>query len=156
MKKFAYAILARLAAMPATLWASWHEWQILKHGRSLSEQEMEICSRLGICEEVKILTVEDIPNPLRALNRSLDHCLSIRLMEPAGITLGHGIYVTREASSASLIAHELVHISQYERAGSIGKFMIEYLHQCLMYGYFDAPWEKEARSGAIEMIRRNP
>jgi hypothetical protein len=33
-----------------------------------------------------------------------------------------------------------------EQAGSIEKFLEEYLRQVTTYGYFDAPYEKDARA----------
>ncbi|MBT8044102.1 MAG: hypothetical protein KJO79_04050, partial [Verrucomicrobiae bacterium] len=49
---------------------------------------------------------------------------------------------------SGLIAHELVHVRQYEQAGSVWRFMVDYIFQCLAYGYHDAPMEREARDAS--------
>jgi hypothetical protein len=67
-------------------------------------------------------------------------------MDFGGIALGRGIYIRKAcADSVLLIAHELVHIRQYQQVGSIWSFMREYVFQCLSSSYYTAPWEVEAR-----------
>ena len=43
-----------------------------------------------------------------------------------------------------LLAHEFVHVAQYERFQMFG-FMRRYIFQCLADGYLEAPMEIEAR-----------
>ena len=44
----------------------------------------------------------------------------------------------------ALIAHELVHVMQYERFGGILPFLRQYLSECLTIGYPEALLEQEA------------
>jgi hypothetical protein len=43
-----------------------------------------------------------------------------------------------------LVAHELMHVAQYERLGSIPAFLQQYLSEVNQYGYPAAPMEQEA------------
>ena len=45
-----------------------------------------------------------------------------------------------------MIAHELVHVAQYERLGGIEPFLRQYLRECLTVGYDESALENEARS----------
>ena len=149
MKSTLYRILAILGACFATPWAAWHERRIKAKGRTLSTLETTIAKALGIDqpEAVYIQVVDRVPNPLFPFLYLAKSCGASCITEAAGITLGKGIYISVDhAEALTLITHELVHVEQYQRAGSIWSFMVEYLHQCLMVGYFDAEWEIEARN----------
>ena len=68
------------------------------------------------------------------------------------MALGHGIYLeAAQGDRPSLVAHELVHVLQYERLGGTWPFLRDYLHQCLAEGYWNAPMEIEARQRAAEL-----
>ncbi|BDS05666.1 hypothetical protein NT6N_07060 [Oceaniferula spumae] len=155
MKRGLYWILAFLAACCATPWAFWHQGRIQKHGRKLTEQELTYAMDLGVTqpEEIYVSVVDRVPNPLHFLFSLLNRCGASCVIDAAGITLGRGIYLSADcAGSAALMAHELVHIQQYQRVGSIWAFMIEYIHQCLMHGYYDADWEVEARQESARVL----
>ena len=49
------------------------------------------------------------------------------------------------------IVHEYIHIKQILKYGSFG-FYLEYLYQLMTHGYYDAPFEAEARSETIRLI----
>jgi hypothetical protein len=53
---------------------------------------------------------------------------------PRGMTFGHGIVIKDGYFARHLIAHELVHILQYERLGGIGPFLAAFSfhtdHRC--------------------------
>ena len=42
------------------------------------------------------------------------------------------------------MAHELVHVMQYERLGGVRPFLRAYVYECLRFGYAAAPLELEA------------
>lgn len=156
MKNIIFRVLATLGACFASPWAAWHEKRIRKKGRPLNSLEEQMAALLGLNdpESLFVSDVERVPNPLFPFFCLAEKCGFSCLTDVAGITLGRGIYVSRECmDSSALIAHELVHIRQYQMAGSIWKFMVEYLHQTLMCGYYDAPWEVEARSEANRVMR---
>ncbi|MBZ5724168.1 MAG: hypothetical protein LAP87_04160 [Acidobacteriia bacterium] len=63
----------------------------------------------------------------------------------AGLSIGHGIIVRQDClRDATLIAHELKHVAQYERLGSIPAFLQQYLAEVNQHGYPAAPLEQEA------------
>lgn len=155
MRSGLYRVLAILGACLASPWAAWHQGRIRKNGRVLTDDELGLADALGVSdpEQVLICVTPRVPNPLQPLFCLADHCGFSCLTEAVGITLGLGIYITVDsADSVELIAHELVHVVQYQRAGSIWAFMVEYIHQCLMTGYYDAEWEVEARRVSTEVL----
>ena len=159
MKSCFYRLLAVLAACFATPWATWHQRRIRASGRRLNNQEMVVAEALSLShpDTVFIHVIERVPNPLHLLLCLARSCGASFITEAEGITLGSGIYVdTESAESLELIAHELVHVRQYQRVGSIWSFMVEYLYQCLMVGYFDAEWEMEARRESAKIISSIP
>ena len=101
---------------------------------------------------VRVLAVGRIPDPLGPISALLARCTSVTVSRPSGLTLRHGIFaVPPYDRDRSLLAHELVHTMQYQRAGSLFGFMRRYIFQCLADGYLNAEWEREARelSGRI-------
>jgi len=150
-----YRFLAVIAACFAAPWAAWHQRRIKRNGRPLNQSELKFAERLGLknSESIRIQAVIRVPNPLYPLLCLVKKCGGSCITTAAGITLGHGVYVCKDCEySAELIAHELVHIGQYQRSGSIRAFMVEYIHQCLMVGYYDAEWEREARAESVRVV----
>lgn len=149
---------ACVAACIASPWSWYHQEIIRRRGRRLTPRELDICERIGVrhAESVRIMEVAHIPNPLRKYS----HCFSGRVVgmlvsDVSGITLGQGIYVRNiHAGSDSLVAHELVHVRQYQEAGSVWRFMREYVRQCLAEGYFHAPLEVQARRESEQVLRQ--
>ena len=75
--------------------------------------------------------------------------VAIQFLTPAtrGLTLRYGIFVRSDCWRVrALIAHELVHVMQYERFGGILPFLRQYLSECVTIGYPEAPLEQEAIS----------
>ena len=62
-----------------------------------------------------------------------------------GMTFGHGIVLKNGAVDRRLIAHELVHVMQYERFGSTEAFLGEYVKEIAFPPYYpNGPLELEA------------
>ena len=155
MRSSFFRLLAIFAACFATPWTLWHQRKIRKRGRDLNTQELVAAEALGLThpESICIAVVQRVPNPLYPFLCLARSCGASCITEAAGITLGRGIYVAEESKeSLELIAHELVHVRQYHEAGSIWAFMVEYLYQCLMVGYYDAEWEKQARYESARVL----
>jgi hypothetical protein len=145
------------AALPyllpkAIAWAEERETEILRIGIPLNEYCITIAKRVGVAqpERVHIVLVDDqLPLPS---DPELQHaCLATGLFGPhmAGITLGHGIFIRREHDTTRLRSHELRHVYQYERAGSIAVFLHAYLQEIVDYGYEKSPFEIDARMHEI-------
>jgi hypothetical protein len=108
----------------------WLAWLLLLGACSIDED-------LGIVRPwVEIVPVESfIPccveeRPIRA-----------RVVQPFAIHVLRGL-----ERDVDLIAHELVHVMQWQRHGAA--FPILYLEQIARHGYRDAPFEVEARTMA--------
>ena len=78
---------------------------------------------------------------LRPLPRSAD---------TGGLTPGYGVTVRRDcANNLRLLAHEFVHVAQYERLGREG-FLQQYFQQIAAHGYLNAPFELEAEAKSVK------
>jgi len=131
----------------AVLWAMGQEQHILQRGLPLSEMEGADAERVEVQNRglVRLLQVDSIPRPDDAALKAA--CDAIDFLTPStrGLTLGHGILVRTDCwRDRALIAHELVHVGQYERFGGIEPFLRQYLTECLTVGYSQSPLEVEA------------
>ena len=80
-------------------------------------------------EQVRVLRVAQIPRPAHARIRELAERVNLLSEHTAGLTAGYGILLrTDYAADHGLIAHELVHVAQYEALGIDG-FLQEYIRQ---------------------------
>lgn len=144
-------------ALPiVTRWAHEHEERILAEGRPLAEHERAIARAIGVNDvrRVRVLSVPSVPTPGSRYIRALARMTRIATESPAGMALGHGIYLERHYAGSRLIfLHELVHVAQYERLGGIRSFMQRYLTECLAEGYDNAEMEQEANRLAWENYR---
>ena len=135
----------------ATDWVEAQSALILAHGSPLSADELKLAEAVGVAapDRIRVRIVDSIPLPQDPGLRQL--AIETGLLGPgiAGITFGYGIYVCRHALSPRLMSHECRHVYQYERAGSIGAFLADYLVQVATVGYFDAPFEIDARRHEI-------
>jgi hypothetical protein len=78
--------------------------------------------------------------------RELAEALGLITPATAGLTIGHGIFVRQEClKDPKLIVHELMHVGQYQRHGSVLAFLQQSLSEVNEYGYPAAPMEKEAK-----------
>ena len=138
-----FEILLPLAAG----WAAEQEQRILCDGVPLSGKEVSDACAIGVHEpnRARLLQVETIPRPTQPQLRAA--CDAIDFLTPAtrGLTLGYGIFIRSDCwRDRSLIVHELVHVTQYERFGGILPFLRSYLYECLTVGYSASPLELEA------------
>lgn len=106
----------------AVAWAEAQERIILDHKDSvaLSAAEQAIAFRAGVQrpDAVRILAVVSVPFPDEADLRAAGQMIGLVGEHTAGLTIGHGIFLRRDHwKDAKLIAHELVHVAQYERYG---------------------------------------
>ena len=149
-------ILAQLLPRAAA-WVEAQERFMLGNNESrvLNPQGQEIARRAGVArpELVKILAVPVIPSPEEADLREAALAFGLITAGTAGLTLGYGIFVRQDfVNNPKLIAHELKHVAQYERAGSILGFLQAYLVECNQFGYPAAPMELEAVAFAEQVF----
>jgi len=135
----------------ALRWAAEQEQQILAEGVALTPEELNDAAAVGVhaADKVKLLPVSVIPRPSRPQLRAACDAINFLTEATRGLTLGYGILVREDCwRDRTLIAHELVHVAQYERLGGIEPFLRQYLSECLTVGYENSPLEQEAERTA--------
>jgi hypothetical protein len=138
-------------------WAEAKEKVVLKHGVPLSEAQMNDAKRVGIVhtERIRIYAVSQIPMPKHPVLKAVAEATNLISPNTAGITFRYGIFILSGYSDdRSLVVHELVHTSQYEKLGGFLPFLQKYLKECITIGYPGAPMEKEAIRITEEICRR--
>ena len=139
----------------ATRWVRQQETLILKNGVPLNETQLEDARKVGVenPEKIRLAFVDDIPVPHGRILGPLGRFTGLVSPHTAGITLGFGIYIRAKLrNDRNLIAHECVHVGQYERCGSIENFLRDYLRECLDPGYPWGPMEQEAIHRAAALV----
>jgi hypothetical protein len=129
-----------------TKWAETQARTIIEKGRSLSAVEFELALRLGVQhpEEILVLPVPAIPLPKEAfLKRAIEE-FALITSSTKGFTVGYNIFLVTDSLTQSVMAHELVHVAQFEQLEGIPKFFQKYLLQIGEYGYANAPMEQDA------------
>jgi hypothetical protein len=109
-------------------WISYLEKQAQESGRALSPIEFNLAQNVGVAhpEEVRILSVPRIPLPARPRVKQLARQVGLLNADTGGLTAGYGLIVRLDcAKNLWLLAHEFVHVAQYERLGR-ERFLQEY------------------------------
>ena len=136
----AWRVLGVPLALPVVLaWAALHRRRVLRAGRPLTAEECQLACAVGVArpEQVGVLQRPRGPWPLRWFGRRVD-----------AVTVGHGVHAFGAALTPGLLAHELRHVQQVEAAGSLARFLFDYLQQVARHGYWRAPLEVDAREAA--------
>jgi hypothetical protein len=140
------ALLVKL--LPRVIaWAEVQERQILERGVELSAREIQVARAAGVRqpERVRLLRVADIPLPEEKDLQQVARGFGFISQLTDGLTLGYGVFVRQiRSKDPTLVAHELMHVAQYEHHGSIAAFLLQYLSDLNKYGYDAAPLEREA------------
>jgi hypothetical protein len=139
----------------ACTWAEEQEGVILRDGVPLSASQTADAKNAGVAhpERVRLLKVTSIPMPDHPALRAAAEATGLISPQTIGLTLRYGIFVRSDCwGDRRLVAHELVHTSQYERLGGFQAFLRQYLHECLTVGYPDAPMEQEAVRFAERLV----
>ncbi len=133
---------------PATNWASRTGEEVIRHGRALNETQLALARRIGVAqpEQVRYQVVEILPRPSAELDMLARHG-HVLTSATESVMLGYGICVRRDVENVEYwLAHELVHVMQFERIGSLREFIRQYVANCLEYGHEESPLEIEART----------
>ena len=132
----------------AGAWGREHAALIARTGKPLDAPSIELACRVGVSqpENVRVSIVDSMPIPDDPELR--EFALTMGFLNPniVGLTLGHGIYVRDGYATPQVLSHELRHVAQCEKAGSIERFIAEYFRQIAEFGYRDAPFEQDARA----------
>jgi hypothetical protein len=136
-------------------WISCLEKQAQESGRTLTPIEFNLAQHVRVAhpEKVRILSIRRIPLPAHPRVKLLALQVGLLNADTGGLTAGYGVIVRRDcANNLRLLAHEFVHVAQYERLGKEG-FLQEYIQQIAAHGYLSAPFEQEAEAKATKACR---
>lgn len=97
-------------------------------------------------ESIRVLMVEHFPLPSDAELRAAALQTGLLGPEMSGLTLGYSILIRHGRLCRRLLSHECRHVFQYEQAGSIASFLPLYLDSIVRVGYWDCPFEEDARA----------
>lgn len=150
-------VVLDLVLLPLTLclgvWVRQRQAQILRDGVALSQAQQRLAVMLGVrqADRVRLHATPRIPLPLPLFARTLAERTGWLSPHIAGMTLGYGIALREDCcrggvADARLLAHELVHVAQYERLGGINGFLRQYVRECLWPGYPRGALECEAHA----------
>jgi len=126
-------------------WISCLEKQAQESGRALTPIEFNLAQHVGVArpEEVRILSVPRIPLPSHPRVKQLAKQVGLLNAGTGGLTAGYGVIVRLDfTKNLRLLAHEFVHVAQYERLGREG-FLQEYIQQIAAHGYLNAPLKSQ-------------
>lgn len=133
----------------AVSWVRQRRAVILRSGTVLAPDAIAFARGLDIAsaESVRVMTAAEVPLPLPRIARKLGLRAGWIAPHIAGMTLGYGIVLREDCSGdGCLLAHELMHVRQYERLGGIHGFLRQYLRECVWPGYPRGALEVEARA----------
>jgi len=136
-------------------WISYLAKQAQESGRALPPIEFNLAQHVGVAhpEEVRILSVSEIPLPSHPRVKQLARRVGLLNADTGGLTAVYGVIVHRDcAKNLRLLAHEFVHVAQYERLGREG-FLQEYIQQIAAHGYLNAHFVLEAEAKSVEACR---
>jgi hypothetical protein len=75
------------------------------------------------------------------------------------MALGYGMFIRKDLenyrSNREVWVHEFVHVGQYERYGSVHSLLVDYLRECIEWGYPNGRLEREANRRATKIIRHD-
>ncbi len=131
----------------AVTWAEQQENYILQNGILLTPFQVTDARLIPVVnpEKVRLLSVNQIPLPNEPSLRTTAQMTGLITTNTIGLTLRYGVFIRKDFwNDRKIVAHELVHVAQYERLGGIGQFLQKYLQECITIGYPQAPMEQEA------------
>lgn len=135
-------------ALPlAVKWAEDGQQFILQYGRPLTLDEQNDARLAGVRHpaRIRVAVVPHVPRPDDGLLKHFNDVVKLVTPDTQGMSLQYGIFIRADCQGdRSLLVHECVHTSQYERMGGIAAFLKQYLAECVQYGYPQAPMEQEA------------
>jgi hypothetical protein len=132
----------------AISWAQGVAADAAARGTSLEPSGLADASTVGVQrpESIRVLMIDRLPIPSDLdLQRA---ALRTGLLGPdaAGLTLGYSILIRHGHFSRRLLSHECRHVAQYEQVGSLESFLVSYLSSIIQVGYWDCPFEQDARA----------
>src|SRR5688572_24565407 len=144
----------RLAPL-AYQWAKIQEAYILRHGAPLTPHQMADAGRAGVQNpaQVRVLVVDRIPLPDDPELADAARRAQIITDASRGVAIGYGIIIRADSwQNRELLLHQLVHVAQCERIGSLKSYVAHYLSDRRGSSAFSVdPLEDEARGLARDL-----
>lgn len=134
------------------------EARALEVGRPLNEDGIALARKLGVAhpEKVRIVVVKKISKVNTADRLVAQQPMFSAGAVIAGITAGYGIFLDDQyADKLWVLAHELVHVGQYEREGFEGLIERVITEQLALPGRL-IPVEREAIELSSKVLRIDP
>lgn len=134
-------------------WAEAQAKQITAGGDPLNAEQVALAHQVGVThpDRVRVQTVQKIPMPTDPILRSAAQSSGLCSPSVVGMTFGYSICLRNGwHRSIRLLSHELRHVHQFEKAGTLGQIIPAHLNDVLTYGPIMAPHEIDAR--AFEVI----
>jgi len=122
--------------------------QIQTQGRALTPDEQALARAVGVAqpERVRVLITDPFVAPQDPQFAIEARKLGLGASAEGARTTGYAIQIKPSYASARwILAHELTHVGQYERLGTM-QFAHEYLTEVLLLGYARAPLETAAQA----------
>ena len=137
------------------------EARILEEGRPLDADELRLARAAGVAhpERVRILYLDEVPIPESPV--AVEELRRMGVLQLMGLAAaaarGYGIIITpRGEGDRTVVAHELVHVAQYERFGGIDPMFRSYIPDLRANGYRRADLEDEAYARSAEIVQALP
>lgn len=144
-----------LLAPRAIQWAKTQADVVLKYGVPLAEAQIADAGRCGVrdCSRVRVLVVDRIPLPDDAELAEAARRSQIITEASRGISIGYAIIIRADSwHNRELLLHQLVHVAQCERSGSLDLYLGQYLSDRRTCSDFSAgSFEDEARGLARQI-----
>jgi len=140
----------------AVEWVREEESIALSRGAKLTAAQVSDAIAMGVRDpgQVRTLSVSDMPVPKDAELRQAAEEFGLISPTTRGMAMGHGVLVRTDFWTDRLvIAHELVHVGQYERLGGVLPFLQAYVAECDQFGYPNGPLEREAIERSERLVR---
>ena len=132
----------------AVAWAETVAMRVASTGEPLDASGLSDEKAVGVQwpGKIRVAMFDSLPLPSDTELRAA--ALKNGLLGPTmeGLTLGHSILIRHGRMSRRLLSHECRHVFQYEQAGSIAAFLPLYLQSIVQVGYWESPFEKDARA----------
>lgn len=129
-------------------WAESLSSDVASKGEPLDPSGLSDARMVGVqkADSIRVLMVDHLPLPTDSELQAA--ALYTGLLGPAmaGLTLGHSILICHGQMCRRLLSHECRHVFQYEQAGSIAAFLPPYLESIVRDGYWNSPYEQDARA----------
>ena len=127
-------------------WLETIETDYYRQGRPLSLEEIAVAQQIGVAkpDEVRVVVLETFPMPTDSELRAEAQRLGYGGLREGGRTVGYVVMLKPQVMhNATVLAHELVHVSQVDRLGRKG-LLRRYLIEMVVVGYARSPLELEA------------